>query len=83
MFEWHTKKEKATQASRRTLASLQYWVGGSICALRMMMTDGSRSPKFGKFHPLDRQVNLATNDDVRYIEMRGDSEFIQAIKLFY
>ena len=82
MFEWHTKTSKQTRASRRALSSLQYWVGGSICALRMIMTDGSRSPKFGKFHPLDRQVQLANNDTVKYIEMRGDSEFVQAIKLY-
>ena len=46
------------------------------------MTDGSRSPKFGKFHPLDRQMSLANNDTVKYIEMRGDSEFVQSIKFF-
>lgn len=76
MFEWHSKTTKATSAARRSLATIQYWVGGSICALRLIMTDGSRSPKFGKFHPLDKQVNLAHNDQVKYIEMRGDNEFI-------
>ena len=54
MFEWHTKTNAKTQASRRALMTLQYWVGGSICALRMIMTDGALSPKFGGFHPLDR-----------------------------
>ena len=82
MFEWHSKTNKSTATSRRSLSSLQYWVGGSICALRMIMTDGSRSPKFGRFHPLDRQTNLAANDSVKYIEMRGDSEYVQSIKLF-
>lgn len=81
-FEWHSKTTKSTQALRRSLSTIQYWVGGSICALRMIMTDGSRSPKFGKFHPLDKQVSLANNDNVKYIEMRGDSEFIQSIKFF-
>ena len=46
------------------------------------MTDGARSSKFGKFHPLDKQASLAANDTVKFIEMRGDSEFIQAIKLY-
>ena len=62
MFEWHSKTDRKTQASRRSLSSLQYWVGGSICAMRLIMTDGALSPKFGKFHPLDRQVKLAAND---------------------
>ena len=82
MFEWHSKTSKSTQAFRRSLATIQYWVGGSVCALRLIMTDGSRSPKFGKFHPLDRQTSLANNDSVKFIEMRGDSEFVQAIKLY-
>lgn len=55
-FEWHSKSTDSTSASKRALACLQYWVGGSICACRLTMTDGSRSPKFGKFHPLDRSV---------------------------
>ena len=82
VFEWHSKTTLATAAARRSLSTIQYWVGGSICALRLIMTDGSRSPKFGKFHPLDKQVQLAHNDQVKYIEMRGDSEFVQAIKLY-
>ena len=46
------------------------------------MTDGSRSPKFGKFHPLDRSVQLAPSDSVRYIVMRGDDEYVQAISMY-
>jgi len=42
------------------------------------MTDGSKSPKFGKFHPLDNSVALAPSDRVKYIRMRGDEEYIQA-----
>lgn len=81
-FEWHSKLAKSAQvASVHQLSTLQYWVGGSVCALRMIMSDGSRSPKFGKFHPLDKQLSLASNDVVKYIEMRGDSEFVQAFKL--
>lgn len=82
MFEWHSKTTKSVAASRRFLSTIQYWVGGSICALRLIMTDGSRSPKFGRFHPLDKQLSLANNDLVKYIEMRGDSEYVQSIKLF-
>ena len=44
------------------------------------MTDGSKSPKFGKFHPLDKWQNLARSDQVKYIEMRGDDQFVQAIR---
>ena len=54
-FEWHSKTTKSTLAAKRALATLQYWVGGSICALRMIMSDGTLSQKFGKFHPLDKQ----------------------------
>ena len=43
MFEWHSKTTKSTSAARRALATLQYWVGGSICALRMIMSDGTLS----------------------------------------
>lgn len=82
MFEWHSKTTSSTSAARRSLSTIQYWVGGSVCALRLIMTDGSKSPKFGKFHPLDRQVKLAAKDSVKFIEMRGDSEFVQAVKLF-
>lgn len=75
MFDWHSKSAK-TSATLQTLSTLQYWVGGSVCALRMVMTDGARSPKFGKFHPLDKHASLAANDTIKFIEMRGDSEFI-------
>lgn len=80
-FEWHSKTTKSTSASRRSLATIQYWVGGSICALRMIMSDGTLSQKFGKFHPLDREQKLAFNDQIKYIVMRGDHEYVQAIKL--
>ena len=81
MFDWRSKTAKSS-STVQTLSTLQYWVGGSVCALRMVMGDGSKSPKFGKFHPLDKQASMATNDVVKFIEMRGDSEFIQAIKLY-
>ena len=81
-FEWHSKSTESTSASKRALACFQYWVGGSLCACRLIMTDGSRSPKFGKFHPLDRSVHLAPNDQVKYIVMRGDSEYVQAISMY-
>ena len=42
-FEWHSKTTTSTSASRRSLATIQYWVGGSICALRMIMSDGTLS----------------------------------------
>lgn len=45
------------------------------------MSDGTLSQKFGKFHPLDREQKLAINDQIKYIVMRGDHEFVQAIKL--
>ena len=47
----------------------------------MIMSDGTLSQKFGKFHPLDREQKLAINDQIKYIVMRGDHEFVQAIKL--
>jgi hypothetical protein len=40
------------------------------------MMDGSKSPKFGSFHPLDRKATLAQTDEVKYIQMRGDQNFI-------
>ena len=45
------------------------------------MTDGSRSPKFGRFHPLDRAMSIAPTDHIKYITMRGDDEYVQAVKL--
>lgn len=75
-FEWHSKSTESISAAKRALATFQYWVGGSICACRLTMTDGSRSPKFGKFHPLDRAVHLTPNDQVKHIVMRGDSEYV-------
>ena len=75
-FEWHTKSTDSTSASKRALTTFEYWVGGSICACRLTMTDGSRSEKFGKFHPLDYSVHLIPNHQVKYIVMRGDSQYV-------
>ena len=76
MFQWHSKTSRSTAATKRALSQIQYWVGGSICAMRLVMSDGSRSPKFGHFHPLDKWQVLANTDNVKYIEMRGDSEYV-------
>ena len=62
MFEWHSKTNPSISAEKRSLLQMQYWVGGSICACRLIMTDGSKSPKFGKFHPLDKFQSLARTD---------------------
>lgn len=43
------------------------------------MTDGSKSPKFGKFHPLDNEAHLAASDNVKYIRTRGNRENVQAL----
>ena len=45
------------------------------------MSDGSKSPKFGGFHPLDKSASLAQSDRVKYIQMRGDANFVQSMQL--
>jgi len=61
------------------VSKIQFWVGGSLCALRLIMTDGSKSPKFGKFHPLDKEVTLAPSEKVRYVQLRGDQEYVESL----
>jgi hypothetical protein len=46
------------------------------------MSEGSKSPKFGGFHPLDKSVSLANSDKVKYVQMRGDENFVQSLQLF-
>lgn len=46
------------------------------------MADGSKSPKFGGFHPLDKSASLATTDRVKFVKMRGDGHFVQSLQLF-
>jgi hypothetical protein len=77
-FEWHSKLDAG---KTRVVTTLQYWVGGSICALRLIMSDGSKSPKFGGFHPLDKSVSLAQSDKVKYVQMRGDTNFVQSLQM--
>ena len=77
-FEWHGKMNDAGPATIR-VSKIQFWVGGSLCALRLIMTDGSKSPKFGKFHPLDKEVTLSPGEKVRYVSLRGDEEYVEAL----
>ena len=69
-------------APERALKTFEYWVGGSIAACRLNMIDGSRSDKLGKFHPLDKKASLIPYQQVKYIVMRGDSEYCQSIQMY-